>query len=349
MTAVARRHWRLVAGLGLLALLLVVVDPRAVLRATAGAQPGWLGIGLACAVSANVVSALRWWALARWLGADVGPGWAVARYFGGVALNALLPGAVVGGDVYRAHALVRAGLPWAPAGSSVLVDRLGGLWVLVAVGLMGASVGLAGAAADVPALQALGMPPLGLPIAAAAGLALGVLMMTGPVVLVAALRSPRLRHGSDGHAPDPAAPADALADRLQGLRRAARSVPAFCQRPGAQRQLALQLGLSVAVQAGSIAALACAGVSLGVALDAWAWVSAAAPVFVMAALPVSFGGWGSREAACIAALGLFGVAAPLALGVGLLYGLGALAQALPGALLLAAERRAAGEVRKEGG
>jgi uncharacterized membrane protein YbhN (UPF0104 family) len=339
LVARIQRRWRLLVGLGLLLVLVLIVDPQALLRVAAGAQAGWLALALVCAVAANLMSALRWWALARWLGADVAPGWAIARYFGGVALNAMLPGAVVGGDVYRAHALVGAGLPWGPAAASVLGDRIGGLWALVAMGLIGLSIGLA--AADGAALHVIGLPPGGETFAVLILLSVALLMMLGPVVMVSIVGVSRGRSearvdlaedGADSAAPD---------GRLRHLKRAARSLAALGRRPGARTQLIVQLGLSVVVQAGSIATLACAGAALGVSLAAWVWVSAAVPVFVMATLPVSFGGWGSREAAAIVALGLFGVSAPLALGVGLLYGLAALAQALPGALLLLTERRSA--------
>jgi uncharacterized membrane protein YbhN (UPF0104 family) len=67
-------------------------------------------------------------------------------------------------------------------------------------------------------------------------------------------------------------------------------------------------------------------------LAVWAFVIA--PVFLMAALPVSVGGWGTREAAAVAALAPFGVPAVLAVGVGLLYGVFALGQGALGALAL---------------
>lgn len=337
LAAWMQRRWRLLVGLGLLLVLVLIVDPRALLRAAADAQPGWLALGLACAVAANLVSAVRWWSLARWLGADVAPGWAIARYFGGVALNAMLPGAVVGGDVYRAHALVGAGLPWGPAAASVLVDRLGGLWALVAMGLIGVSFGLA--SADVAGLHALRLSPGGGTIAVLILVSVALLMMLGPVVMVSNVGVSRARPGGRIDLAEDETASAVPAGRLRHLQKAARGVSALGRRPGARAQLLVQLGLSVIVQAGSIATLACAGAALGLSLAAWVWVSAAVPVFVMATLPVSFGGWGSREAAAIVALGLFGVSAPLALGVGLLYGLAALAQALPGALLLLAERR----------
>lgn len=326
-------------GLGLLLVLVLIVDPRALVRVAADAQPGWLVLALVCAVAANLVSSLRWWALARWLGADVAPGWAVARYFGGVALNAVLPGAVVGGDVYRAHALVSAGLPWGPAAASVLGDRIGGLWVLVLMGLVGLSIGLA--AADGAALHVIGLPPSGETFAVLILLSAALLMMLGPVVMVSVAGASRGRSAARVGLAKDGADSAVQDGRLRGLKGAARSLAALGRRPGARAQLILQLGLSVIVQAGSIATLACAGAALGLSLAAWVWVTAAVPVFVMATLPVSFGGWGSREAAAIVALGLFGVSAPLALGVGLLYGLAALAQALPGVLLLLAERRSA--------
>jgi glycosyltransferase 2 family protein len=337
LAAWMQRRWRLLVGLGLLLVLVLVVDPRALLRAAADAQPGWLALGLACAVAANLVSALRWWALARWLGADVAPGWAIARYFGGVALNAMLPGAVVGGDVYRAHALVRSGLPWGMAGASVLADRLGGLWVLVAMGLIGVSVGLA--SADGAALHEFRLSPFSVTIAVLILVSVALLMMLGPVVMVWSMGVSRARSGARVDLADDGTASAAPHGRLRHLKGTVRGLAALARRPGARVQLLLQLGLSVVVQAGSIATLDCAGAALGLSLAGWVWVSAAVPVFVMAALPVSFGGWGSREAAAIVALGMFGVPAPLALGVGLLYGLAALAQAVPGALLLLAERR----------
>ena len=61
---------------------------------------------------------------------------------------------------------------------------------------------------------------------------------------------------------------------------------------------------------------------------------AAAPIFVMAALPVSFGGWGTRETAAALCLGAFGAASDSAVAASVLYGLYGACQALIGALLL---------------
>lgn len=368
--AVLRSGLRLALGGGLLAALLALVDPQALGRSLAGADPAWLLLGLASAVTANTLSALRWWAMARWLGAAVSPAWALARYAGGVALNALLPGAVVGGDLYRAHALRRQGLGWTAAGLSVLVDRLAGLWMLGVLALAAAAVALGGEAPEALLDPLAGLLPAGLQAAlralpaaglaaGCAGLALACTLLPlglagGPRVGGAAPATPSRAPPAEGVDSSaacrlPAAPATALpraadiAGPPQGTDPAppprAQALRALARRPGARGQLGLQLLASLGVQLFSLGTLGCAGLALGVMLPAWAWAVAALPIFVMATLPISFGGWGTREAAAVLVLGAFGVAAPLALGIGLLYGLAALAQALPGAAVLAAERR----------
>ena len=54
-----------------------------------------------------------------------------------MGLNALLPGAVVGGDVYRAVALRQAAQNAVAASASVVLDRLSGVWMLCVLGALG--------------------------------------------------------------------------------------------------------------------------------------------------------------------------------------------------------------------
>ena len=88
----------------------------------------------------------------------------------------------------------------------------------------------------------------------------------------------------------------------------------------------------VAVQVLSAAALAAGAWALGVQATWSAWVFAMAPIFLLAALPVSVGGWGTREAAAVLALAPFGVDAAGAVGAALVYGLYGLVQGGAGAL-----------------
>ena len=55
-------------GLALLAAVLALADPARVLAQLRQAHIGWLLAGLAAGIASNLVSALRWRALARWLG-----------------------------------------------------------------------------------------------------------------------------------------------------------------------------------------------------------------------------------------------------------------------------------------
>ena len=295
-----RAHKALLRGLlggALLVAVIALADPARVLAQLRQAHVGWLLAGLAAAVASNVVSALRWRALARWLGADVSVRDATRWYFQAIGLNALLPGAVLGGDLYRAVVLRRAGQATLASSWSVVLDRVSGLWMLCAIGGLGAAL-----CADVLA------PWLRLPADAFAALMLAgtALWLATPWTLPALLR----RWGVRWLAP---------------LRAAA-------QRPDFNRQMGWQALASAAVQVLSAAALAGGGLALGVQLPLAAWAFAIAPVFLMAALPVSVGGWGTREAAAVASLAPFGVAAPAAVGVGVIYGLYQLAQGAMGAL-----------------
>ena len=295
-----RAHKALLRGLlggALLVAVIALADPARVLAQLRQAHVGWLLAGLAAAVASNVVSALRWRALARWLGADVSVRDATRWYFQAIGLNALLPGAVLGGDLYRAVVLRRAGQATLASSWSVVLDRVSGLWMLCAIGGLGAAL-----CANVLA------PWLRLPAGAFAALMLAgtALWLATPWTLPALLR----RWGVRWLAP---------------LRAAA-------QRPDFNRQMGWQALASAAVQVLSAAALAGGGLALGVQLPLAAWAFAIAPVFLMAALPVSVGGWGTREAATVAALAPFGVAAAAAVGVGVIYGLYALVQGAMGAL-----------------
>ena len=292
-------------GLALLGAVLALADPARVLAQLRQAHPGWLLAGLAAAVASNVVSALRWRALARWLGADLHVGDACRWYFQAIGLNALLPGAVVGGDVYRAVVLRRAGQDTLASSWSVALDRVSGLWMLGAIGGLGAA-----ACADVLA------PWLRLP----AGVFIALMLAGTALWLLLPWALPALlRRWCPGW--------------LAPLRTAA-------LRPDFGAQLGWQVLASVAVQILSAAALAGGGLALGVQLSPAAWAFAIAPVFLMAALPVSVGGWGTREAAAVAALAPFGVAAPAAVGVGVIYGVYGLAQGALGALAFGLPRSA---------
>ena len=301
---------RLAVAAVLLFAVVRLVDPSALQSALAGADHRWLAAGCVLALVSNIASALRWRLLTQWLGAAVRPLFALTTYFRAMALNALLPGAVVGGDLFRALALRQAGLPSLDAGLSVVLDRVSGLWVLLSIGAFALPFAQRHLAIALP------WPPVLLDVLAVAG---GVVLLVAPLALIALRLDP-----TGGRI------AAALA-RLQSR----------LMRPQAVRQYALQMGASLVVQALSIAALAFGGRAVGLDLPAAVWIAAAAPIFLMAALPVSVGGWGTREAAAGVALVAFGVPAAQAVGAALIYGLYGLAQAALGGLMFARRSRPA--------
>lgn len=297
---------RSVVSLALLAALMHAVGWSNVWRTLTGADPAWAALGGALALLANTACAWRWRALVRWLRHEVPWPWAWVAYLRGVALNAVLPGATVGGDVWRAWALQRTGLDWPHASASVVLDRLSGLWGLA---LLGGGCAVAALLADAAALR--GVQPGGTPGPWAA--ALGV-----AVVALAWLPRALLRGG--------VAPTGGRHRWWGWWATLAQHEPA--------RHWRQQLLASVGAQAVTVAALWAAGQAVGLSL-AWWWLApAAVPIFVAAALPVGMGGWGTREAASAAVLALLDVPPAQAVGMSLLFGAYALLQAPLGLLPL---------------
>lgn len=105
--------------------------------------------------------------------------------------------------------------------------------------------------------------------------------------------------------------------RLETLRR---------QALGARRALLGSAWLSVLVQVFSAAALWCFAFAAGINLSYAVMLAAAAPIFIMGALPLGWGGFGAREAAAVVVLGAIAVPADQATTAALLYGISAVLQ-----------------------
>ncbi len=234
-----------------------------------------------------MLSAARWAAIARGLGLAARLGQATLMYFRGMTMNVLLPGATVSGDVLRAYQLARIdGNALMPAGVSVLLDRLSGLWILCAMSLASLIVALALGAIDWAG--AIGV------YIAALTIALTLPWLPIPVRSIEAKRK------------------------------------ALLERRG---PLVASAWLSALVQVFSAAALWLFGFAAGVELSYAAMLAAAAPIFIMGALPLGWGGFGAREAGAVLVLGVLGVAPGPATAVGLLYGLSAVLQGVAAAPL----------------
>lgn len=285
---------RLAGGCALLAAVVWFVGPERITGALRRVDQAAFGAALGLAVASNVVSAVRWAAIARALGLAAPTAPLVPMYFRGMTSNTLLPGATVSGDLLRSAELARLGNPLLESAASVAFDRLSGLWTLCVLSFLAAgTVAVAGVAlSGAPADQA---------VLAGYGAALGCIV-AAPFLPWPTAWLRRLPLAAAARLADLA---DRVGDPATGLR----------------RRLAATLGLSLLVQLLSAGALAACGWSLGLSVTPLVMFAAAAPIFVMAALPLGVAGFGTRELATVAVLGTAGVPADLAAGTGLLYGL----------------------------
>jgi uncharacterized membrane protein YbhN (UPF0104 family) len=270
-------------------------DPLAIAAQLDAVAPLFFALGLAASIVSNVFSAARWAAIARALGLAASLTGAAAMYFRGMTMNVLLPGATVSGDVLRGYQLAKRheGAAMAPAPSPA--------WR---------------AAASV-ALDRLS----GLWVLCAMSLVSLLVAMSRDLLvpdralfiylagLVVALAAPWL--------PLPI-------QRLEELRR---------QALGARGPLLASAWLSVLVQVFSAGALWCFAFASGINLSYAVMLAAAAPIFVMGALPLGWGGFGAREAAAVVVLGTLGVPADQATAAALLYGISAVLQGVAAAPL----------------
>jgi len=312
---VLRTLLRIAAAGLLLALAVALAGPERLRAALAAARPEWFLAAIASALAAQVVSVLRWRQIARIFGLRAPLPRLALAYAQGMTLNVLLPGATLGGDALRSIRLRDAGNPLPESALTVMLDRLSGLWVLCVLSLVTAPVLLASLPAGAIA-QALppGLPPVlvaAAPWAYVAGLALCCALPFLP------LRLPKAAGTGEGEGT-----ARRVLARLAGLH-----VLAVAQRG----PLARSVWTSVLVQALSamtlwFSLLAAGGAGPdpgpGAVFTAWWQVQAvAAPVFVAGALPLSYGGFGARELAALAAFPLVGVAAGPGVAASALYGL----------------------------
>lgn len=297
---------RLLAVVALLALVIGLVGPADMAAQLRRTSLPWFAAAVLCAIAANLVSAWRWGVIARALGLRAPLGALVSAYAQGIAVNTVLPGATLGGDALRALRLAQAGNDGLLAGASVVLDRASGLWVLCVLSLLASLMLLAsGTTTGVAAGATLSLPMVGLLAALLLGaLSLPFVIAPGP----APSRRPRWRQRWH---------------ELRALLHARRHAMGRSLLP------------SMVVQVLSAATLWLCARAAGAEISAAAVMAVGAPVFLAAAIPVSVGGFGPREAVAALAFPWIGAAPEVGVAAALLYGLAAAVQGAVGAPLLA--------------
>jgi len=262
-------------------------------------QPGWVIVALLMFWVAQIVSSLRCAYLARALGGDLSLPLSVRAHFLGLWFNQLLPTSL-GGDIVKLAVLTR------PVGASIalracILDRLSGLVFLMVVVVL-----------TIPLYDRL-LPHDSM----AVGLAL---LSTGflAALVFCAWASTYLRTRF-GEKPIVIKLTQLFSD-IWTLRKTV--------------YLGQQAWTSAIVHFNGIVVYTLLGVSMNIQVDMLQFLLIVPLVFLVALLPISFAGWGVREAGAVWLFGLVGFDNTNALAISIAFGLLLFTAALPGAILL---------------
>jgi len=303
----ARSIWlRLLVSAALLAFVISRINLGDARERLSGGHWGYFVAAVVVLFASFIVGALRWHIYLTAAGVDLPTAGAVRAYLIGMFANNFMP-TQLGGDAARAWIVSRPGSRLRSA-TTVVVDRATALLCLMAVGWL--------------AIAANPEPVPG-QIVAALG-ALTAAFVLGTLVLFALSRSARLRRK--------------LPDRFLPYAAEIRQALAACLRPAI---LSRTLAIGLAFQ--GLVGLAAWFVGRSISIDAPFSVLAAslAPVLLVAAAPVSIGGFGVREGAYVLLLGYASISSTDATLFSLLSAAAFAIASLPGAFALLFRRGAA--------
>lgn len=300
--ALSSRWAKLALSAALLGVLLHETDLGEIRAALAAADPALLGTALLGLIASQVVSAYRWYLLARPLGFDERFPIVCGYYFSGMYLNLFGPGTVTG-DVGRTLFLAGGRRRRALALTTVVAHRAIGFVALVWI--------------TATAIALLPDQPLPPPLRWLAALAI-------PATVVGWLRGPRLA-------------ARLLPAGHRWRRMIEHDLDPYWHN---HRLLAAGLALAAAAHLIQLGAQLAVARALGLALP-WSFFLVSVPlVNVAAMLPITLQGIGVRESGFLLALAALGVPREAALALGLLTSAVTMAAGLTGLPVFILMRRA---------
>lgn len=130
-----RRWIKPALGLALVFTVLVQMQAATLIQTLKSTDWRWLIVGLALYSFSNLVCSLRWRRIVLQLGWPLEKGQAFRLYFQGIAANTVLPGGIIGGDIWRVLGLSKMGMSKSSATQSVVADRAIGFWALSVLSL----------------------------------------------------------------------------------------------------------------------------------------------------------------------------------------------------------------------
>lgn len=299
---------RLAISFALLGLLLWTVDLTS-LRNAVPAVPGVSIVGATAAIAATVLPfAWRWRILSRANAITLSWSHALLATIHAYFFNQVLVSSV-GGDAYRVLYLTQHQHKFSQALSCILADRLVGVFGLLILVIIGQPI-LAWSSDN--------------EVVRTVAVFLSLAILIGLVILnFLPLRrlSEQVHKGTKW--------AEPFIRALELLRD-----------PSQKHQLALRHGLWLAISAQLLLCTAVWLLARGLTLDLpwWLVLSTFPAVYFISLIPITLGGWGSREAAMISLMALVGVATTDALALSGLFGLCMLFMGLMGGLCFAFTR-----------
>ena len=315
------RFLRPLLGLALLAGLLSLMDPQALLATFKQTDLKLFFAALVLAIVANLICVYRWQVIARELGIQAPYGFLLSAYAQGISANSVLPGGIVGGDAWRSLAIAKK----ADQGSkhqgvlSVLLDRVSGFWGLTWLSL----------SAGVIAILISGTARLtgpGRPGGVGAGSLqwfdspLGKAYLISILAIALAPMLGRLLHMRWLHQFE-------LEHHRQRLGKWAMSI---IQIINALPILKKTLVIALAVQTITATAFWLCLLSVNVDTSWWLLTALCGGIFLSGILPAALGGFGARELGAVAFITPFGFSKEGVLAGSVLFGLTATIQGVMG-------------------
>jgi hypothetical protein len=210
----------------------------------------------------------------------------------------------IAGDLIRGILLVSDGVPRRMAGRAIVLDRIVGLAVLLLLvdAVLPSIAGLTQARGLRYSLLLLG-------VAATSGiLAIALAGLARRVVELLPWKNAHYRVVE-------------IATDLAGVSRFLAASPG--------RALAIAV-ISLVMHLLNVVGVVAIALSLGVQAPLWIMAAVVVPVMLLSMLPISFAGWGVREAALVTGFGLLQIPAELALATSIGFGLSVVFASLPG-------------------
>ena len=285
--------------LALLAALIMVTTPARVIAALKDVSPGHILAAFIAVQFQIIASAYRWRFTAQRMGHEFSLSLAIREYYVSSVLNLLLPGGMAGDALraYRSRTTQSGG--WKRPAAAVFLERLSGQLVFFSLSFVSLLAWPAFLGERLPAN--FGIIDWLLPILLTVGLGLGFTM-----------RGRKLP---------------------QSFREIGPDLAAVFWRRGAWL---VQAGLSTLIIGGYVVTFLIASHAVGAPLPAIAAVTVIPLCLMTMLIPISVGGWGTREAAAAALWPLFGFTSAQGLAASLTYGLFSLiGAAIPGLVFVA--------------